>query len=94
MTEPDEVMARRVEVRGLVQGVWFRASCRDAARRLGTRGWVTNRPDGSVAGHFEGTELQVGALIEWCRTGPPGATVTDLTVEQADPGGHSDFEIR
>lgn len=94
MTQPDEVMARRVEVRGLVQGVWFRASCRDVARRLGARGWVANCPDGSVAGHFEGSEQQVGALIDWCRTGPPGATVTDLAVERADPGGHCGFEIR
>ncbi|HND33564.1 MAG TPA: acylphosphatase, partial [Myxococcota bacterium] len=41
-------MALRLVIRGKVQGVWFRASARDEAQRLGLRGWVRNLPDGSV----------------------------------------------
>ena len=37
-----------VVIHGLVQGVWFRASTRDEAVRIGITGWVKNLRDGSV----------------------------------------------
>lgn len=48
-----------MRVSGLVQGVFFRASCAEEARRLGVSGWVSNEPDGTVAGHFEGPATAV-----------------------------------
>ena len=36
-----------VRVRGKVQGVWYRASAREEAGKLGLNGWVANRPDGT-----------------------------------------------
>jgi len=36
-------------VRGLVQGVGYRATTFDEARRLGLAGWVRNRVDGTCA---------------------------------------------
>lgn len=87
-------IARRLEVRGLVQGVWYRASCRDEALRLGIVGWVTNRPDGTVAAHVEGRVDQVDDLVLWCRAGPLGARVDEVLVESVEPEGHPTFEIR
>src|SRR5688500_18591145 len=49
---------RRVNVvaHGLVQGVFFRASARDEARRHDVTGWIRNRRDGAVEAEFEGSD--------------------------------------
>ena len=65
-------------VGGRVQGVWFRASTREEARRLGLRGWVRNLPDGRVEAVFEGEERELRQMLDWCRTGPPGARVEQV----------------
>lgn len=87
-----------VRITGRVQGVWFRAGCADLARRLSVRGWVSNEPDGSVAGHFEGPVEAVDALLEWCRVGPPQARVVgvEVTESSGDAAGSADpgFEAR
>lgn len=79
----------RLEVRigGRVQGVWFRASARDQARRLGLTGWVRNLPDGRVEAVFEGGEDRLQAMLEWCRVGPPGARVDDVEIRRGDATG-------
>jgi acylphosphatase len=68
---------RRLELRisGVVQGVCFRAYTQDEATRLGVRGWVANRADGSVELVAEGEEEQLAELAAWCEHGPPSARV-------------------
>jgi acylphosphatase len=87
-------VARRVRVHGRVQGVWFRDSCRAEAESRGVRGWVSNEPDGTVAGHFEGPAEAVDALVAWCRTGPPRADVRGVDVEDAEVEGVAGFQAR
>jgi acylphosphatase len=88
--------SRAVEVRvsGLVQGVFYRATCAREAERLGVDGWVSNEPDGTVAGHFEGPAEAVEALVVWCRSGPPRARVDAVEVAEAQPTGSSGFAAR
>ena len=87
--------AVRVEVHGRVQGVWFRASARAEAERLGVRGWVRNRADGSVEAFAQGDDAAVDALVSWCRTGPTAAEVTRCAVEAVSPDdGLRGFGIR
>ena len=76
----------RLHVTGRVQGVWYRGATEAEARRLGVNGWVRNLPDGSVEALIEGAPEAVRALAAWCRTGPPGARVSDV-VETAEPPG-------
>jgi acylphosphatase len=70
-----------VIVQGRVQGVYYRASARDQARRLGLQGWVRNCRDGSVEIVAEGEKAQLTQLIAWCYEGPPAAHVTHVEVE-------------
>jgi acylphosphatase len=86
---------RRVVVRGEVQGVFFRDSARRQARSRGVGGWVRNCSDGSLEAVFEGPAHDVEALVEWCRSGPPRARVSDVEVVEEEPrGGDTGFEVR
>jgi len=82
-------------IHGRVQGVFFRASTRDEALRIGVAGWVRNLPDGSVEALFEGATLKVEEILGWCHKGPPGARVSsvDIAFEQYK-GEFKRFEIR
>lgn len=76
-----EKMARaHLVIEGLVQGVSFRASTVEVARRNGVCGWVKNNPDGTVEAMIEGEQELVSAVIEWCRTGPSLARVKRVNV--------------
>ncbi len=84
----------RIRVRGLVQGVLFRQSTVDEARRLGLEGWVRNLPDGSVEAEAQGTRQGVEALVRWCRRGPPAARVEGVEVEWGAPAeGLGSFRV-
>ena len=83
-----------VFVSGLVQGVFFRQKTKLQAKSLGVIGWVRNLPDGRVEAVFEGEEDVVNALVNFCRKGPKGASVTGLTVDcEAFRNEFESFEI-
>jgi acylphosphatase len=90
-----EMKRVHVFVTGRVQGVYFRAHTRKAALGFPVHGWVQNLPDGRVEALFEGTQLEVDAMIDWCRRGPSHAVVEQLMV-LAEPysGEFADFIIR
>jgi len=81
------IRAVRVQVSGRVQGVFYRSSTHEQGTRLGLAGWVRNRYDGSVEAHIQGPPAVVGAMVDWCRRGPPHAHVEWLSCDDvpADP---------
>lgn len=85
MERSDRIRARAVAY-GRVQGVFFRARCKDEAELRGVAGWVSNRDDGAVEAVFEGPPDDVKAMVEWMRDGPPRARVerVKLTTEPAE----------
>ncbi len=84
----------RVRVAGTVQGVGFREETRRRALKAGVRGWVRNEADGAVAVHAEGPANAVERLLEYLRSGPRGASVGKVDVEEARVEGHEQFAIR
>ena len=72
----------RVRIRGMVQGVCFRAFTRDAAIAEGVTGWVRNLRDGSVEAVFEGDAERVDRMIAWCHRGSPYSLVDRVEVKE------------
>jgi acylphosphatase len=86
--------ARRLLVRGRVQGVFFRDELSRRAERDGVAGWVANRDDGAVEAWLEGDPDAVERLVEWAREGPARARVEDVAVERVRPRGLAHFDVR
>lgn len=82
-------------VSGQVQGVFFRASTREQAIRLGVTGWVRNLPDGRVEVFACGDEDALSALLAWLEQGPEHANVNRVDREWIEPDEVlADFEVR
>lgn len=70
-----------IRVYGTVQGVFFRASAGEEARKLGVALLVArNEPDGSVYLEAEGEDAALKKFVGWCHKGPPLAKVERVGV--------------
>jgi acylphosphatase len=78
------VSAARFLVAGKVQGVWFRASTREQAQRLGLHGHARNLDDGRVDVLAVGEGEAIDALAQWLAHGPPDARVDLVERIEAD----------
>ncbi len=88
------MIRRRVVAHGLVQGVFFRDSCRQEAERAGVSGWARNTDDGTLEAVFEGEDEAVQRMVAWARHGPPHADVTGLDVTDEETRGERGFSVR
>ena len=80
-------VARRFVISGRVQGVGFRYFTQNAAAREGVTGWVQNLPDGRVEAFVEGDEDAVTRVERALRSGPPGARVENVYVQDEEAAG-------
>lgn len=88
-------MQRHYIIHGRVQGVFFRDSTRRKALELGVRGWVRNRPGGTVEVMAAGEEAAVDALERWIREGgPPAARVERVEREEVPEEDFAEFRVR
>jgi acylphosphatase len=79
---------------GIVQGVFFRASTKREAVRLGLQGWVRNLPDGRVEAWVEGERPRVEELLDFCTSRIPMASVERVEFDWRGPSGEfSSFEV-
>jgi acylphosphatase len=89
-------MMRRAEilVKGLVQGVFFRYTTKRKAEEFHLAGNVRNLRDGRVEVICEGTDENIGKLVEWCKRGPQGAVVEHVDVAWKEyTGEFKEFHI-
>lgn len=86
--------AVRLLIKGIVQGVGFRAALREVALSYGVYGWVRNRNDGSVETYLEGEEEKLNAVIAWAKRGPPRARVSSVEIFEVPVIGLREFKIR
>lgn len=91
------VMAKKrvhIYISGMVQGVCFRAYTRDMAYQFKLSGWVKNLHDGRVEAVFEGDKENVDMMIDWCKKGPRGASVSNVEVtEESYSGSFDGFSV-
>ncbi|WP_311419156.1 acylphosphatase [Haemophilus parahaemolyticus] len=69
------MITKQFFVFGRVQGVGFRFFTLQQAGKLGLKGTVSNRIDGSVEVIAQGTEDQISLMRAWLLDGPKTATV-------------------
>jgi acylphosphatase len=77
-------ICRRCLISGKVQGVFYRASTAEQAKRLGLTGYAKNLQDGGVEVLACGEEAKVSELVDWLWKGPPAAKVQGVEVQDAD----------
>jgi acylphosphatase len=87
------VQATRFIIRGRVQGVFFRASTREQAQRLGLRGHARNLPDGRVEVLAVGTDDAIQQLEQWLQHGPPSARVDHVERSSTEVDAGDDFSV-
>lgn len=92
--EKDEKIRYVIKVTGRVQGVGFRYSTLNEAKKLGLTGHVRNLPDGSVKIEAEGSKDQLDALVEWCRREPGSSSVDSVTFDTLSPAGYDEFRVK
>jgi acylphosphatase len=90
----DSLSRRRFVVTGRVQGVGFRWFAQRWGEKLGLRGWVCNREDGTVESEAEGRPESVAEFADRLRAGPAEARVDGVeATELKAEGGPPSFDI-
>lgn len=82
-----------INIKGKVQGVFFRSSAQAIAQELGVVGNVRNMSNGDVLIEAEGLEPELDQLVEWCWKGPEKALVVELEVTEGSLQDYSSFVV-
>lgn len=83
-----------ISIKGLVQGVAYRAWLRATAQDIGVTGWVRNRRDGSVEAVLQGSPQNVADVLRRCERGPPAARVEGVEVLEIKDDVYDRFQVR
>ena len=83
----------RLTIKGKVQGVFYRATAKDVAELIGVKGWVKNLPDNNVEITATAPQETLQKFINWCKKGPPKASVDEVIVEELKLAEFNGFRI-
>ena len=94
LLEEKEMIRKRLQFYGRVQGVGFRYTAIRAANSLGVSGWVRNERDGSVTVEAQGSDAAIKRMIQTINNGTyihiDNIVSTELKVIEGDNG----FNVR
>ncbi len=95
LTKTGSMLARNIQINGIVQGVGFRPHVAKLARSLGCTGWVLNNTDG-VEIHIQHDDAGVLAQFEkrLAADAPQAAHILSVTSHDAAIGDFEEFLIR
>ena len=84
-----------LHISGLVQGVGYRYSAQQEARKRGFTGYVKNAENGGIEIVAEGEKEDLKNFIQWCYNGVGSANVQTVNESWSEgTGAFSDFEIK
>ncbi len=84
----------RYIVSGRVQGVFFRASAQEEAKKLGLTGWARNLQDGRVEVLACGDEEKLSQFHQWLHQGPELAKVDEVLSETSSWEDFERFSVK
>lgn len=70
-----------LKITGKVQGVFFRATAKEKADKLGLSGYARNLPEGNVEILLQGKKEVIEEFISWAKQGPELANVEQITIQ-------------
>jgi len=85
--------AVKVAIFGTVQGMFFRQFIHENAEKLGIKGYVRNKPDGSVEAWFEGDDKTIAKMVEVVKQGPKHAVISKVDVKDEKLQDIKEFKI-
>ena len=80
-------------INGKVQGVFYCATARQIANRIGITGWIKNTRDGNVEATVSGTEEQLQKFISWCKKGSEKAVVDEVIIIKKEETSFDEFVV-
>lgn len=89
-----EILRFKIKVIGRVQGVWFRKFTKVEADKIGVKGFVQNKTDGSVYIEAEGSTLQLTEFISLLNKGSYMSDVRNVNATKGALRSFDQFVIR
>jgi len=83
----------QINIKGKVQGVWFRKYTKDEAIKIGVNGFVRNNADNSVYVEAEGSKEQLNDFLQWLNRGSPMSIVSSVKYKTIELKNFSSFKI-
>ena len=90
---PVELETFQIIIKGKVQGVFFRQSAKENAKKFGITGNVRNAHNDEVHIVATGSKEQLQNFISWCRQGPPRAIVKEVFIQSLSLQNFETFNI-
>jgi acylphosphatase len=81
-------------IKGKVQGVFYRATAKETADKLGITGWIKNAPNGDVEAMVTGGRESLQTFVNWCKQGPRRANVMEVISTELEEASYIDFSVQ